>query len=98
MSIVPVNLLGLDLDALVALCEELGEKRFRAVQLFRWIHQRGVSDFAQMTDLAKSFRAKLAELFEARDPLYREIADVVIDTSRQNVHTLVMRLLQRLDT
>ncbi len=43
-------------------------------------------------------RAKLAELFEARDPLYREIADVVIDTSRQNVHTLVMRLLQRLDT
>ena len=43
-------------------------------------------------------RAKLAELFEARDPLYREIADVVIDTSRQNVHTLVMRLLLRLDT
>lgn len=43
-------------------------------------------------------RAKLAELFEARDPLYREIADVVIDTSRQNVHTLVMRLLQRLKT
>lgn len=43
-------------------------------------------------------RAKLAELFEARDPLYREIADVVIDTSRQNVHTLVMRLLQRLNT
>jgi 23S rRNA (adenine2503-C2)-methyltransferase len=61
MSIVPVNLLGLELDALVALCEELGEKRFRAVQLFRWIHQRGVSDFGQMTDLAKSFRTKLAE-------------------------------------
>lgn len=35
------------------------EKRFRATQLFRWIHQRGASDFDQMTDLAKSLREKL---------------------------------------
>ena len=53
------NLLGLDLDALVAFCEQLGEKRFRATQLYRWIHQRGATDFAQMTDLAKSLRDKL---------------------------------------
>ncbi|MFM2055057.1 MAG: rRNA ((2503)-C(2))-methyltransferase RlmN [Pseudomonadota bacterium] len=55
-----LNLLDLDLDALAATCERLGEKRFRAVQLFRWIHQRGARDFDQMTDLAKSLRAKLA--------------------------------------
>ncbi len=54
------NLLEFDLDGLAAFCERLGEKRFRATQLFRWIHQRGVSDFAQMTDLAKSLRDKLA--------------------------------------
>jgi len=54
------NLLGFDLDGLVAFCEQLGEKRFRAVQLFRWIHQRGVADFALMSDLAKSLRDKLA--------------------------------------
>ena len=54
------NLIGLDLDALVAFCEQLGEKRFRATQLYRWIHQRGATDFAQMTDLAKSLRDKLA--------------------------------------
>lgn len=53
------NLLGLDLDALVAFCEQLGEKRFRATQLYRWIHQRGATNFAQMTDLAKSLRDKL---------------------------------------
>jgi len=53
-------LLDFDLDALAAYCEQLGEKRFRATQLFRWIHQRGASDFAQMTDLAKSLRIKLA--------------------------------------
>lgn len=55
----PVNLLEFDLDALSAFCERLGEKRFRAVQLFRWIHQRGESDFARMSNLAKSLRDKL---------------------------------------
>jgi 23S rRNA (adenine2503-C2)-methyltransferase len=54
------NLLDFDLDALAAYCEQLGEKRYRATQLFRWIHQRGASDFGQMTDLAKSLRSKLA--------------------------------------
>ncbi len=53
------NLLDFDLEGLAAFCEGLGEKRFRATQLFRWIHQRGVSDFEQMSDLAKSFREKL---------------------------------------
>ena len=53
------NLLDFDLEGLAAFCERLGEKRFRATQLFRWIHQRGASDFGQMTDLAKSLREKL---------------------------------------
>ena len=54
-----VNLLNFDLEGLTAYCEQLGEKRFRATQLFRWIHQKGASDFSQMTDLAKSLRDKL---------------------------------------
>ena len=53
------NLLDFDLDAMAAFCERLGEKRFRATQLFRWIHQRGARDFDQMSDLAKSLREKL---------------------------------------
>jgi len=57
-----VNLLDFDLDGLAAYCEGLGEKRFRAVQLFRWIHQKGASEFAQMSDLARSLRSKLAEV------------------------------------
>ncbi len=55
-----INLLEFDRDALAAFCEQLGEKRFRATQLFRWIHQKGVADFTQMSDLAKSLRDKLA--------------------------------------
>ena len=61
-----VNLLEFDLEGLVAFCEELGEKRFRAVQLFRWIHQRGQGNIGQMTDLAKSLRSKLADVAEVR--------------------------------
>ena len=54
------NLLDYDLEGLAAFCEQLGQKRFRATQLFRWIHQKGASDFEQMTDLAKALREKLA--------------------------------------
>ena len=54
------NLLEFDREALAGFCEQLGEKRFRATQLFRWIHHRGASDFDQMSDLARSLRDKLA--------------------------------------
>ena len=53
------NLLDYDLEGLTVFCERLGEKRYRAVQLFRWIHQKGASSFDAMSDLAKSLREKL---------------------------------------
>jgi 23S rRNA (adenine2503-C2)-methyltransferase len=56
------NLLNFDLDGLAAFCEQLGEKKFRAKQLFRWIHRNGISNFDDMSDLAGSFREKLSEL------------------------------------
>ena len=55
----PRNLLDFDLDGLTAWFTELGEKPFRARQVFHWMHQSGVADFAQMTDIAKSLRDKL---------------------------------------
>jgi 23S rRNA (adenine2503-C2)-methyltransferase len=60
MGVAAIDLLDFDLTGLVAYVEGLGEKRFRAVQLFRWIHQKGASDFEQMSDLARSLRGKLA--------------------------------------
>lgn len=56
-----VNLLDFDLKGLIVFCASLGEKNFRATQLFRWIHQKGATDFEQMTDLAKPLRSKLAQ-------------------------------------
>jgi 23S rRNA (adenine2503-C2)-methyltransferase len=60
------NLLDLDQPALKVYCERVGEKAFRATQLFRWIHHRGVGDFEGMTDLARSLRVKLAGAAEVR--------------------------------
>jgi 23S rRNA (adenine2503-C2)-methyltransferase len=60
------NLLEYDLEGLAAFCERLGEKRFRATQLFRWIHQKGVSNFDDMTDLARSLRDKLPSACEVK--------------------------------
>src|SRR6218665_1191922 len=53
------NLLEFDRDGLADFCARLGEKRFRATQLFCWIHQRGASDFDAMSDLARALRDKL---------------------------------------
>lgn len=64
----PVNLLDFDPSKLVAYCDELGEKAFRAKQLQRWIHQFGESDFSRMTDLAKSLREKMSLCAEVRAP------------------------------
>lgn len=57
----PVNLLDFDQQGLLAYFQEIGEKPFRAKQVLRWMHQFGESDFAKMSDLAKSLREKLGE-------------------------------------
>jgi shikimate kinase len=41
-------------------------------------------------------RGRLAVLYAERDPLYREIADIVLDTGRQSVQSLARALLARL--
>ncbi len=54
-----VNLLGLNRAQLEAFFSEQGEKAFRASQVMKWIHQQGVTDFQQMTNLSKVLREKL---------------------------------------
>ncbi len=63
-----VNLLDFDLDGLTGFFKGLGEKPFRARQVLRWLHHFGADDFEQMTDLAKSLRARLPEVAEIRPP------------------------------
>ncbi|SFE52591.1 23S rRNA (adenine(2503)-C(2))-methyltransferase RlmN [Nitrosomonas sp. Nm166] len=62
------NLLNYDIKGLADFCAEIGEKPFRAKQLLRWIHQLGITDFVDMSDLAKSLREKLAALAVIESP------------------------------
>lgn len=50
---------SMDLQELQAFVEKLGEKKFRAKQLYLWMHQKLVKDFEEMTNLSKAFREKL---------------------------------------
>src|SRR5690625_1135334 len=56
-----INILGLDRQQLEEQVAQWGNRPFRARQLMRWIHQRGMADFSQMTDLARVFREQLVE-------------------------------------
>ncbi len=56
-----VNLFDLDRAGLEQFFESVGEKKFRAHQVMKWIHHRYVTDFAEMTDLGKALRTKLEE-------------------------------------
>lgn len=63
-----INLLGLSPSRMVAFFESIGEKKFRAQQVMKWIHQQGVTDFDQMTNLSKSLRERLKALADVRLP------------------------------
>jgi 23S rRNA (adenine2503-C2)-methyltransferase len=63
-----VNLLDYDLQGLTEYFASIGEKPFRARQVFRWIHQLGESDFQRMTDLAKALRERLGGMAVVQPP------------------------------
>jgi 23S rRNA (adenine2503-C2)-methyltransferase len=62
------DLADLDLAALEALFLEEGLPRFRARQVFAWIHQHGVADFTAMTNLGRELRAQLTARFRISTP------------------------------
>ena len=63
-----INLVGLSRDQLINLFDELGEKKFRADQVMRWIHQRGVTEISAMTDISKPLRERLSKISEITLP------------------------------
>ena len=67
-----INLAGLTLSGLTCLFEDLGEKPFRASQVMKWIHQRGVTDINLMSDISKVLRERLHEIGEIRLPDVRD--------------------------
>jgi 23S rRNA (adenine2503-C2)-methyltransferase len=64
-----VNLLGFTLAQMEQFFLDIGEKKFRAQQVLKWIHHAGVVDIDEMTNLGKSLREKLLEIAEVRPPI-----------------------------
>jgi 23S rRNA (adenine2503-C2)-methyltransferase len=63
-----VNLLGLSLRQMEQFFLDMGEKKFRAQQVLKWIHHAGVTDIGEMTNLGKALREKLLAVAEVRPP------------------------------
>ncbi len=63
-----IDLVGMDRDDLKGVTDALGEPAYRSRQLYQWIYQRGVTDFAEMYNLSKRTRAKLEESYRIGRP------------------------------
>jgi 23S rRNA (adenine2503-C2)-methyltransferase len=86
-SVDKINLLDFDRQALEAFFTAAGEKAFRATQVLQWVHQRGVDDFATMSNLSMALRARLRETAENRVP------EVVMEQgSRDGTRKWLLRL------
>ncbi|KZZ33430.1 23S rRNA (adenine(2503)-C(2))-methyltransferase RlmN, partial [Oleiphilus sp. HI0086] len=71
-----VNLLGLPRQKMLDFLEGIGEKPFRAKQIMQWIHQYGVHNFDEMTNISKALREKLSKIatIEGPDIIYQDIS------------------------
>jgi len=74
MSVEKINLLDLTRQDMEAFFEQMGEKPFRAIQVIKWLHQYGVENIQDMTNLSKSLRAQLEQLAYIKAP------KIVVDT------------------
>lgn len=67
-SVEKVNLLGMSRPQMEKFFEDMGEKKFRAGQVMKWIHQYFVTDFAEMTNISGKLREKLEKICEIKAP------------------------------
>lgn len=77
-----MNFYDLTLDELKTVIAEHGKEKFRAEQLFRWVYQKGVTDFSQMSNLSKDFLAEVQKIMEFKIPQVLHQADSVDGTRK----------------
>ena len=74
-----VDIKSMDITELQELLRELGEPKFRAKQLFDWLHAKQVDSFAEMTNLSKSLREKQSTAWKSCGGWFRRL------TARENI-------------
>jgi len=68
-----INLLGYSLESLEFFFNDINEPKFRAKQLIKWVHQKGILDFSQMTDFNKILREKLKLIACLKTPMVEKV-------------------------
>lgn len=79
---VKTNLLGFSASRLGDFFDEMGEKRFRATQIIKWIHQMGECDLDKMTNISKDLRERLKDIAEIKLPEVVSCQDSVDGTRK----------------
>lgn len=82
-----IDIREMSIEELEGVVEELDEPKFRAKQIFEWLHKHNVSDYDKMTNLSKSLRSKLAETY----PL-SEAEQVLVESSGDGTRKYVLEL------
>ena len=78
-----LDIKSLSLTELKAQMEQIGEKSFRAKQLYEWMHQKMARDYAEMTNIPKTLKEKLEEHYS-----YTSLKEVCVQTSKSMVRKI----------
>ncbi len=82
------NIRDLEIKELTELIESMGEKSFRAAQLYQWLHVKLADGFDEMTNLPKSLREKLSEDYYATLPETVEVLTSQIDETKKFINRM----------
>ena len=86
-----MDLKSMTLQEMQEYMESIGEKKFRAKQIYEWLHVKLVDHFDEMTNLSKAFREKLEQLCYITD-LHQEAVQISkIDGTRKYLFLLVIK-------
>lgn len=78
-----IDIRSLEFDELCKSIEQIGEKKFRAAQVFGWLHDKCVSDFAAMTNVPRNMKTQMEEYFEIRPVEVLEVLVSKVDGTRK---------------
>jgi len=83
-----LDIKSMDLSELAMVVEGLGEKSFKAKQIYEWLHQKMISDYAKMTNISKGLREKLAGMYPLNVMETAKVQESRIDGTRKYLFRL----------
>ena len=83
-----IDIKSLQYDALQELVKDLGQPKYRAGQIFSWLHEKGVRSFEEMTNLPESLRKELSEKCDIVNITKKKVLTSSIDGTKKYLFEL----------